>query len=246
MADEASWRGERSPGKFSVGAGYEHYSAEWNGRRSMVRDVRQNRFFVLGDYHLARRLRVGARLGAADLSAPDLDNIDPGNQIDYALSPFGSLTLNWTPLGASPGTRGGALEILFEVSAFTTHTAGKIEGWYDAFETKVDYEAWPEVTDMWEGRLAVVLAGHNGSSRFGAGLMLLQSGAKTRTRARTSWSHEAWNGFTLTNYFKTQNEVGVLFTWRFSPGAAIVIDAQAVATTAGPQFTVSLARIFTR
>ncbi|MFC1800126.1 hypothetical protein ACFL2Z_04360 [Candidatus Eisenbacteria bacterium] len=246
MADETPSGPGHPPGKFSLGAGYERYTADWDVRRYTKGGVLQNRFYVQGDYQLARRLRVGARLGAADLSAPDLDDIDFRNQVDYGFSPFGSVNLNWTPLGAIPGSVGGAIEILFEASAFATYTADKIEGSFDAFETRVDYEAWPKVSSMWEGRLAVLVAVHNGGFRFRAGPMLLQSGAETRTRGRNSWSEGVWNEFTLTNYFKTQNEVGVLYALRFYPGAAILIDAEAVWTTGGPQFKISLNRVLAR
>ena len=245
-ADETQSDRGHPPGKFSVGAGFERYIADWDGRRSRADEVLQNRFFVRGSYDLARRLRIGARLGAADLSATGLDGLDLTNHIDYGLSPFGSIYLNWTPLGASPGTMGGAIEILFDVSTFATYSADKIEGWYDGFGTRYDYEAWPEVSSMWEGRLAILVASYNRYFRFRAGPMLLQSGAETGTRVRTSWTEGVWNEGTETNYFTTQNEVGVVYALRFSPGAAIVIDAEAVWTTAGPQIKVSLDRVLAR
>ncbi len=246
MADGTSSNSEHPAGDFSVGAGYERYKSEWGGSHSVKREVFQNRIYVQGDYHLARRFRAGARLGAADLSAPDLDDIEPRNHIDYGFSPFGSINLNWTPIGALPGTRGAALEILFEASAFAAYTASKIEGSLDGFQMTTHYEAWPELSGMWEGKLAVLLAAHNGSSRFGAGLMLLQSGAETRTRLRTSWSEGVWNKHTLTNYFKTQNEVGMLYTWRFSPGLATLLNTKVVLAFPAVQFNVSLSRILTR
>jgi len=231
------------PGKLSVGAGYEHYIAQWDGRHSTNVEVLQDRFYVRGVYQPSRRLRVGARLGAANLSAPDLSGNYFWNHIDYGYSSFGSVDLNWTPLGAVPGGLGGALDILFEVSAFTTYTADWMEGWYDGFGTRVDYEAYPEVSSMWEGRLAILVAAHSGYFRFGAGPMLLQSGAETRTHFRISWTEGVWEEVTETDYFTTRNELGMVYALRFSPGLAIVIDAEAVWTAGGPLFKISLYRI---
>jgi hypothetical protein len=232
--------------RLALGAGYERYTADWDGRRSTRMEVLQDRFYLQGHYQPVRRLRVGARLGAADLSAPEPEHSFLWTQIDYGFAPFGSIDLSWTPLGAIPGTQGGAIELLFEVSAFAGCTADKMMGYYDSFEMRVDYEAWPEVNAMWEGRLAILVASHNGYFRFRAGPVLLQSGAETRTRFRISWTEGVWNEFTETNYYKTRSEVGVLYGLRFSPGFAMVIDAEGVWTTGGPLFKISLDRILTQ
>ena len=243
LADETQLGPGHPPGAFSVGAGYERYSAEWIGsNRRAIRDAFQNRVFLQISHRFAPRLRIGARLGAADLSAPDLDNIDFRNHVDYGLSPFGSVHLNWTPLGAQPGTMGGALEIHFEASAFGTYTADRIEGSLDdGFGEPVGYEAWPEVSSMWEGRIGILLAIQNGTSCFGCGFMFLQSGAETRTHIKTRWGEG-----TETDYFRSHNNIGMVGAWRFSPGADLVLDTKVAWTGPALLFEVSLGRVLAR
>lgn len=241
MAVEASSSSGNPAGVLSMGAGYERYEAEWVGSHSVKREVFQNRVYIQGDYRVARRLRTGARLGAAGLSACDLDDIDHSNHVDYSLSPYGSIILNWTPVGALQGTIGGAIEIMFAVSAFATYTADKIEGSIDGFGMTTEYEAWPEVSSMWEAKLSILLAAHNGSYSFGAGLTFLESGAETRTRIKTQW-----NDGTLTNYFKTQNQVGILYSFRLSPGLATRVDTEVIWMPPHVRFEISLARVLIR
>jgi hypothetical protein len=229
----------------SLGAGYERYMAEWVGNKhSKIRKVSQNRLFLQADYQPVRRLRVEVGIGAADLSAPQLAtygycDIGLCHRPEYDVSPFAKVDIRWIPLGALPGSPGGEIEILLEVSAFATFDADKIDGSYIDWGGEVrEYEVWPEVSSMWDARFGFLLATQHESSRFGAGLMFLQSGAEARTRIKTDW----YDGYD-TDYLKTQNNIGMLFAWRFSPGAVIVIDAEALWTTGGPQFKISLDRI---
>jgi hypothetical protein len=245
MADDTSSVPLNSSYKFAVGAGYERYTAEWIGsNHSKGREVSQNRLFLQMDYQPVRCLRVGAGVGGSDLSAPELATsgyCDFGfcDQLEYPVSPFASVNINWTPLGALPGSRGASIEILFEVSAFSTFASDKIDGTYLDWGGEVRrYEAWPEVRSMWEGKLGFLLATQHGSWRFGAGLMYLESGAEARTRIKTDW----YDG-NETDYLKTRNNIGMLLAWQFSPVAAIVIDAEAVWTMGGPQLKISLERI---
>jgi len=242
-ADETQSDPGHPPGKFSVGAGYERYSAEWIGHAGTVmKDTRQNRIFLKADYWTAPRLRVSARLGAADLFVPEGDLYFLRSHVDYGFSPFGSISLNWTPVGAQPGTEGGAIEVLFEVSAFATYAADKIEGSYDSgWGEPLEYEAWPEVSSMWEGKVGLLLSTQSGASRFGAGLMFLDSGAETRTHIKTGWGEG-----TETDYSKTQNNIGMMGAWRFSPGADMILDTRIVWTGPALLFEVSIGRVLAR
>jgi hypothetical protein len=227
----------------SIGAGYERYQAEWRGNHSAEGAVFQHRAYVRGDYYLARRLRAGIKLGAADLTAPYFDEVDPGTNTDYGFSPYGSVTVNWTPLGALPGSRGGAIEVLLEVSGFATFDADKFDGTYLDWGGEVrEYEAWPEVTEMWEGRLGVLFGVHNKWYSFGAGLMFLESGAESRTRVKTRW----YDGV-LTNYFRTAPpQVGMLYRLSLLPGLAMLVDTEVVWTPPYVQFEISASRILVR
>ncbi len=191
---------------------------------------------MLAEYRISSRFRAGARVGAADLSVDDLNDIGLEEHVEYGFSPFGSFGLNWTPVGARPGSRGAAVEAVMEISAFATQSAGRIEGSVPGWDDDISYEAWPEVSSMWEGRLGALLAVQQPSSRLGFGLMYLESGAETRTRVKTRWGED-----TLTDYFKTQNKIGMMFSCRLSPTANSCLNAEVIWTGPTVDLKISLA-----
>ncbi len=211
---------------FSLGAGYERYMADWKGTGSNARvRIEQNRFYLHGDYVFAGRITAGFRLGTASAISTGFDPLDvhPHGYIDYGFEPFGSILLSCTPIGAARGTSGLALDIRFELSAFSTYTDESSVYLYDCERDRLYFEARREIRDQWEGSLAVLFVAGSNKSRFGAGPVILRSGAFGKTELDWGEYTDTWD-----DYMRSDQDTGMLFTLDLTPSASTAVHGYAL------------------
>jgi hypothetical protein len=218
-----------APARVSFGAGYERYSADWTGDTWGIGLGRfeQNRFYVRAGYLLGRRLLVTGSLGAADAATldPFLYDAHPRGPTEYGFQVFGELSLLATPLGAPPGRRGAALDVLVGLSAFGPYRT-EFDGYvYSDWQGgEVDFTARLEIEDMWEASAAALMRVGNSTFTSRFGWMLY------RSRAMRSVSIEtAWGAGSATRQIEAEQEFGALIALRLTPWGASALELKVLA-----------------
>jgi hypothetical protein len=213
-----------APARVSLGAGYERYNADWTGDFWGIGlgRIEQDRFYVRVSYLISRRLLAAGTLGAADAatSAAPFHDVHPRGPTEYGFQVFGKLSLLATPLGVPPGRRGAALDLLVELSAFGPYRT-EFDGYvYSDWQgEEVDFTAWLEIEEMWEGSAAALLRVGNGTLTWRFGWMLYRSRAMRSVRIETAWGADSG-----TRQIEAEQEFGVLVALRLTPWAASALE----------------------
>lgn len=218
-----------APTRVSLGAGYERYNADWTGDFWGIGlgRIEQNRFCIRVGYLLSRRLLAAGTLGAADAatSDPPFDDAHPRGPTEYGFQVFGKLSLLATPLGAPPGRRGAALDLLIELSAFGPYCT-EFDGYVysDWLGEELDFTARLEIEDMWEASTAALLRVDNGTFTWRFGWMLYRSRAMRSVRIETAWGADS-----ATRQIEAEQEFGALIALRFTPWGASAVELKVLA-----------------
>ena len=230
-----------APARVSLGAGYERYNADWTGDFWGIGlgRIEQNRFYVRVGYLLNRRLLAAGTLGAADAatSDPPFHDAHPRGPTEYGFQVFGKLSLLATPLGAPPGRRGAALDLLVELSAFGPyHTEFDGYVYSDWQGEEVDFTARLEIEDMWEASAAALLRVGNSTVTWRFGWMLYRSRAMRSVRIETAWGADSG-----IRQIEAEQEFGILIALRLTPWGATALEFE-VLTPPTTRFSLALSK----